>query len=358
MSRSVWLRHDEDRAESQNDGTICFHAVRGVAPLEPMPPGSFEDVFRRDYAVIRRILGAHTEPGLALVVASRAGIEASAWVNAEDDGINPLIIGRHNAAEIFLPSDPALSLRHLAVILHRRGTEPVRFRVLDLRTATAFEDERGRRLEALESTGPTLLRCASFCVLLFPTGEPGEPWPEDSAEAWRRLPERVHLESASADPERWAHAWDQAELRLPDPIDNGSPTTTCVSFPGPVFPSPLLAGVPSPVVRDAGPARGEILLTSRWGRAALRLGKEAARQGVLLGRYERCDGGGLPLLSSPKLSRVHLLIVEVGATLCAIDTASRNGSRLGDRRIRHARLEPGRPIILAEDISVEWHPFH
>ncbi len=66
----------------------------------------------------------------------------------------------------------------------------------------------------------------------------------------------------------------------------------------------------------------------------------------------------MPLLSNPGLSRVHLLIVEVGGTLWAIDTASHNGSFLGTRQIRSARLEPGRPIILANDVSVEWRPFH
>jgi hypothetical protein len=145
---------------------------------------------------------------------------------------------------------------------------------------------------------------------------------------------------------------------LPEPIAGGSQATTLVSFPGPVFPPPFVTDALSPVPRDTGPARGEILLASPCGRAALRLGRETARQGVLLGRYERCDGGGLSLLSSPNLSRVHLLIVEVGGTLCAIDTANRNGSRLGEQRIRHTRLEPDRRIILAEDVCVEWHPFH
>jgi hypothetical protein len=350
MSRSVWLRREEARAESHNDGTICLAALRGLAPVVRMPPGTFEDEFRRHYETVHGILTAHTQPGLALIVTSGDGIEASAWVKAEDDEISPLILGRHNEAEIFLPSDPALSLRHLAVILQRRGDGRIRYRVLDLRTATAFEDEQGRRLEALESAGPTLLRCATFAVFLFPTGEQAEPWPEDSAEAWSRLPERVHLDSASADPDRWAQPEGRAELRWPESIGFASQTTTSVSFPGPVFVSPAL--------KDAGPARGEIRLASQWGRASLRLGKEAARQGVLLGRYERCDGGGLPLLSSLRLSRVHLLIVEGGATLYAIDTASRNGSRLGELRIRHARLEPGRQIILAQDVCVEWHPFH
>jgi hypothetical protein len=241
-------------------------------------------------------------------------------------------------------------LRHLAVIL-KRSEGAVRYRVLDLRTATAFEDEQGRRLEALESDGPTLLRCAAFALLLLPTGA-GQLWPDDAAEALTCLPGRVHIDCASADPDRWAEAAraSRYELRRPEHLGSASLTTTSVSFPGPVFLSPLLA--------EGGPARGELLLASGSGRASLRLGKEAARQGVLLGRYDRCDGGGLPLLSSPSLSRVHLLIVEVGATLCAIDTASHNGTRLGERRVHHARLEPGRPLILAEDVSVEWRPFH
>jgi hypothetical protein len=350
MLRSVWLRREEVRAQSDNDGTFCLAVLRGCAPRHLQPPGSFEDTFRRHYAAIRRLLGHHAGPGLALVVATREGLEASAWVPAEGDGINPLIVGRHNAAEVFLPSDPALSLRHLAVILHRRGVGPGRFRVLDLRTPTAFEDEQGRRLEALESEGPTMVRCASFALLFFPTGEPGEPWPEDPDAAWRRVPERVYLDSTSADPERWAHPGGRVELPVAEPIAAGSQTTTLVTFPGPVFLPPVLA--------DVGPTRGEILVGSRSGRASLRLGSEAARQGVLLGRYERCDGAGLPCLSSPVLSRVHLLIIEIGGTLWGIDTASRNGSWVGVQRVRQARLDPGRLLTLAGDVTVEWRPFH
>jgi hypothetical protein len=350
MSRSVWVRREGERAEFHNDSTICLAPIRRFAPASRKPPGSFEDVFRSHYATIRKLLGSHTEPGLALVAVSQDWVEASAWLRAESDEINPLILGRHNAAEVFLPSDPELSLRHLAVILLRQASGPVRFRVLDLRTATAFEDEQGRRLEAIESAGPTLLRCTSFAVLLLPTGGPGEPWPEDAEEAWRRVPERVHLDSASADPDRWAQPRGRAELRFPLSSGADPQATTCVSFPGPIFPALDRA--------DAGPARGEILLASRGGRASIRLGKEAARQGVLIGRYERCDAAGLSVLSSNSLSRVHLLVVEVDGSLWAIDTASRNGSHLGTRRIRSMRLEAGQALTLADRVSVEWHPFH
>jgi hypothetical protein len=88
------------------------------------------------------------------------------------------------------------------------------------------------------------------------------------------------------------------------------------------------------------------------------VGQEAARQGVLLGRYDRCDGAGLPLLAHHSLSRVQLLVIEVGGTLYAIDTASRNGSWLDDQPFRCVRLEPGRPVTLPVNVRVEWLPFH
>jgi len=357
MTRSVWLRHEDDRELCHNDGTLLMPALdadsyaepeRPAGSARPEPRDSFAELFRRHYAPLRRILDAHREPGLAFLAIGPDGIEASAWVSASDDSINPLVVGRHNAAELFLPSDPELSLRHLAVILHRRGAGPVGYRVLDLRTAASFRDEQGRRLEALEAAGPLLIRCVSYSMLLFPTGEPGEPWPDQAEDAWPRVPDRVYVESRSADPERWLLKPPPVALAHPSGVDHGS--TTCVTFPGPDFPRLDLAG--------AGPSRGEIQLASRFERAALRLGREAVRQGVLIGRYERCDAAGLPVLAHPALSRVHLLVIEVGGALYAIDTASRNGTRAGAERVRCVRLEAGQRLVLAGEVSVEWHPHH
>src|SRR5215510_9203699 len=169
MSRSVWLRNEVARDGFDNTATIAF--AFGRFPVRP-PAGaasSFEDGFRRFYPDIRRLLNGHRAPGLALLVEGAYGLEATAWIPAEDDAANPVIVGRHSTAEVFLPSDPALSLRHLAVIVRREPGGGVCFRVLDLRTPTAFEDEQGQSLRALESSGPTMIRFASYALLLFPT---------------------------------------------------------------------------------------------------------------------------------------------------------------------------------------------
>jgi len=353
MTRSVWVHHEHERAQADNDGTAFMPCARVSAiPRKSSPAGSFQEILRQHYPAFRKLLNDHREPGLALVVAGGEGLEASVWLDAKENDINACIIGRHSSAEVFLPSDPALSLRQLAVILHRCQDErPVRFRVLDLRTAVAFADERGSRLEAVEAQGPLLLRCASFAIYLFPTGRAGELWPEDPDVAWRMIPERAYLERESADPARWLVPAGGARQVVPQVQQAGHSGTTLVdSFPGPAFASWVLQG--------CGPARGEIVVRSASGKVSLPVSVNAARQGVLLGRYERCDTAGLPVLSSDRLSRVHLLVIEIDGVLYALDTASTNGSWLPTGPLRTARVEPGRPIMLAGDASVEWRPFH
>jgi hypothetical protein len=238
------------------------------------------------------------------------------------------------------------------VVLHRREDDrPVRFRVLDLRTAVAFADEQGHRLEAVEAQGPLLLRCASFAIFLVPTARSEDRWPEDPDAAWIRIPERVYLERESADPARWLVPAGGARQVVPQVQQSGHSGTTLVdSFPGPVFAAWVLEG--------RGPALGELVVRSASGKVSLPVSVSAARQGVLLGRYERCDTAGLPVLSSHKLSRVHLLVIEIEGVLYALDTASTNGSWLPAGPLRAVRVEPGRPIMLARDATVEWRPFH
>lgn len=354
MTREVWLKREPGRAEALNDQTIVLDLGAYFGWALPSPrPASFADLFRQHYSALQALLNDHPAPGLGVIAVGREGLEAAAWFEAKENEANPLILGRHTSAEIFLPSDPRLSLRHLAVILRRRRVAtPVRFRVLDLRTPTAFTDEEGRRLEAIESEGPLMVQCASFAMLMFPTDGSSPPWPDDPEVAWKRVPKRVYVDSRSADPERWRASFDRAPRAHLERVEADPPgaITLVPSFPGPVLVSRALGPTDVP--------RGELLVSSASGRVSLRVGALAVRQGVLLGRYDRCDTAGLPVLSSPSLSRVHLLLIELDGALYAVDTASKNGSWLGSRPIRSVRIEPGLRLRLAEDATVEWWPFH
>jgi hypothetical protein len=201
-----------------------------------------------------------------------------------------------------------------------------------------------------------MLRFASQTALLFPTGGSEEPWPEEGHAAWQKIPERTHLECATAHPERWFDLADRRPRRAPEALDaSGGPPTVSTSFPGPAFPLPALLD------RDmAGTdcVRGEIIVRCAKRRVSLRMGETAMRQGVLLGRYDRCDNGGVAVLADERLSRVHLLLVEMGGAFYAVDTASKNGVWQGSRRVHVVRLEPGLELTLADQASVEWRSFH
>jgi hypothetical protein len=348
VTRFLWCRQQLERDGASNHGTIALAAPLGLQ-ADPPPDRTFEELFRSHYPTLRGFLDGRREPGLALLVASAEGVEASGWFAAKGTVVNTLIVGRHSSADIFLPSDPWLSLRHLALVLHRCGDAGgAGFRVLSLRTPVPMVDEEGTPLEALEARGPVLVRCASLALLLVPTSGAAPDWPEDPDAAWSRIPPRVYIERMPAG-SRPGPAPGVAKWAAPAGVDLGA-ITLASTFPGPVFPSLSFSG--------AEPAQGELVVSSPFGRVAVRLDAVAARRGVLLGRYERCDTTGLPVLSDAALSRVHLLVLELDGALYAIDTASRNGTWRGPERVRAVRIQPGVRLSLAGRAVVEWRPFH
>jgi hypothetical protein len=90
------------------------------------------------------------------------------WL-AADGALRAGIAGRHERADLHLPDDPALSLRHLA-ILARADAGGVRVRVFDLRTGTLFRDEADRALASVIANGPLFLRASLHRFFLIPTG--------------------------------------------------------------------------------------------------------------------------------------------------------------------------------------------
>jgi pSer/pThr/pTyr-binding forkhead associated (FHA) protein len=97
------------------------------------------------------------------------------------------------------------------------------------------------------------------------------------------------------------------------------------------------------------------LVTHGGGCEMIQLGATAAARGVLVGRYERCatslirDGG------HDRVSRVHLLVIELDGALYALDTASTNGTLLGDQEVRLVRLQHGLRLGLGGDeVQVVW----
>lgn len=324
-----------DRRLATNTGTLfnaepCFGAV------------PFRELFLAHYAAMRGT-GARCEmPGVVVgAVALATGKLAGTLVlRARVAELQSAIVGRHEQAGLYLDDDPALALRHLAVLLDpvRSSFQDLRLRILDLRTDAHFYSEGGHELESLDAAGAVFLRCAGFALLILPTGDPTD-WPEDAEDAWACLPERICLD----------------ERRCPAPARAAKPQgggrTTFIRFlPGP--------GEVSEAPRLEGPAIGRLVVDVEGRRVAIAVDEPRLKRGIILGRYPRCESAA-PLFSDDSgVSRVHLLVTLAGGRVWAIDTGSTHGTfaRSGQRREREVRLDDaGTVLTLAGNrISVRW----
>ena len=313
VSRVFWLKRPFDRMSNPlNDDTLC------VPTFVPKPPHQAAgELFFEYYDPIRDWLHERNQPGLAVVALDEHGVQAKGYLRAHENRVNTAIVGRHEKADIFLGDDPALSLRHLAVMVSPSSPgKPLSFRVVDLRTPSGFTDEHGTQLRACEADAPFFIRCGRYSLLFVPGSRDDHVWPDEPEAMWVSLGRR--------------NAGTLA-LSHPATLEDG-----------------LLSDDEEPL--------GELVIASEEGVGKMPVGRRAARSGILLGRSDRCDGD--VLLSNPHISRVHALIVEMAGSLYAIDTASKNGvwGHGGEERAR--LLESGTTFTLCGLASIEWRFFH
>jgi hypothetical protein len=268
------------------------------------------------------------DPGVLAVAIGPGGITACASLAARPGRATSAIIGRHAAAPIYLHHDPALSLRHLALVVHPLGRGGlVRYRLLDLRTSTAFADETGKRLSTLEAEGPTFVRVGHYWLLLLVGGD-DTPWPLDAGDGWACIPERVYFDEHSAEIDRWQREQrrrtPRADIEQPCLPRQLSAVWTSVA--------PLAFADERHVADDEAPAGALYTRSAKGDVSTIVVGSSALRAGVLLGRSSRCEGSGGPF-AQRAISRVHVLLLQIDGIVYAIDTASSNGVSVNGSRV-------------------------
>lgn len=329
--RFILLRDEPGRRRAGNAGTRILTAGEiGEALRGPVAPGA-EEAFRAAWPTLRGRLAA-ARPGLLAVAVDQQGVAATVGVKARANRPVSAIVGRHAASDLYLPDDPTLSLRHIVLLVLPRADGPIRYRVLDLRSGRAFEDEHHRPVEALEADGPMVIHAGRYTVILFPVDEHAS-WPDDAREAWASVPPRTYQRQ-------------ERERIRPRRTD----TTAVQIVDGPSFVR---------LARGSEGRLGLLRVASSRGGSAFAIGERAARAGVLLGRYDRCDNAGLQVLDDPNVSRVHLLVIELDGTLYAIDTGSTNGVRHAGQPFRERALGAHDVLELGLGLAeVEWLASH
>jgi len=318
----------------------------------PKARKGFRELFVGAYASFADRCREVAEPGIALVAVDETTGRAAgiARMLARVGRHVAAIIGRHDECDLFLNGHARLALRHLAVVLDpvsdfRAGAQ-VRYRVLDLRTTDGFTDESDRALRGLRCEGPGVLRCGGHALFIMPLGDPTD-WPADANDAWAFLPERVYF----------------------DELDR-SALGSVRRLPGPGRPSPEINNAAthrSLIVRTHGPRdttdgslvesgdiAGTLELVGPRNRGTIRIGHDELRDGVLIGRYARCNNA--QLADDPSLSRVHALLIQIDDAIIAIDTASLNGTRASNQpKARLIQLFGDTELVLGTSTRARWH---
>ena len=320
----------------QNHATV-YGSVPRVAI-----PRTMRDLFVAAYSKVAPLCREVDEPGLALLAVDETTAMPVGVVRlrARFGRHVAAIVGRHDQCDLFLDRHSSLALRHLAVVLDpvqswRRNSTTVRYRVLDLRTERAFTDEESKHLRGLRAEGPTLVRCAGHALFVLPLGDPTD-WPESPTDAWAMMPERVYFDEMQSTPDG-----SLAKVRLD--LDQTRQSMIFRTH------GPRDTGMR--LVEGGVAGTLEVIGDTKRGRLAI--GDRALRDGVLLGRYARCDG--TELLEDTSLSRVHMLLIHIDDALLAIDTASRNGSHLpGHANARVIAIDGDTEIHLGKHTRIRW----
>jgi hypothetical protein len=351
-TRVVELARPAARAVADNRATLCLDVPSaGEARFDPRA------LFVEHYGRIRSTCLAFAEPGVSVFAFA---LDRGTWMGsmclaARPGEIRAGVVGRHTGADLLLEGDARLALRQLLYVIEPmplsdalRGE--VRFRVMDLETACPPTDEEGRSVASLTAEGPVFVRVRDVALLALVTGDATD-WPENAEDAWACLPERVFVE------ERLAAGSLPGPLPIREPASGGERlgrTTVVRILQGPTHVGSLGS--------DETPC-GRVRLESHGARRALAVGRETLRRGILVGRYERCHTQrGMPI-ADERVSRVHLMIVEIAGKVCAIDLGSSNGSFALDAvsgcavALRAAPMVDGQRIGLAGvATTVAWCP--
>lgn len=323
-------------------GANAMTLMRPVQRVRASVRDLFIGAYHRFMPVCREV----DEPGLALVaVDERTGRAAGICKLLARVG-RPVaaIVGRHDRCDLYLTGHDELALRHIAVVLApveswAAGPPKLHYRVLDLRTTSGMTDEEGRTLRGLRAEGPSVLRCAGYTLFVLPLGDPSD-WPDNPDDAWAALPERVYFDELDncAGGSLPKLKLPRRDLRQSVIIRTVGPTDT--------------VDASCPVVGE-GDLAGRLVLEGRGQRVRMSVGHDALQNGVLLGRYARCDAS--EVLDDESLSRVHVLLLQFDDKLIAIDTASTNGTRIpGEERARLIELDRDRELLLGKKTTMSW----
>ncbi len=286
------------------------------------PPWSFERLFFHHFEHLRELREINVATsGYAVVgIFANRTLSTYGWLT-QGCGPNPdlWVFGRHRRCDLRLRGDPTVALRHLLVRLARDGSLVLD----DLASGQGFDVGEVGRCHAASSRGMVCARVGSYALFFLPVEVSLRA--HSPREAWERLTATGQGERASL-------------VRRPSPQFLGERTR-----------APEGGAVGDEVVGNVIVSRDQI--GSVYPVTAAEL-----EQGLIFGRYRRCDVRVAQRQSWSAVSRVHAMLCRWEGKLWAFDLASTNGIKVEGRRVRCAPLGAPTRIDLGDGHRIYWRP--
>lgn len=340
IDASLWDGQRRD-VPAANSATLMFPAAhpRRVARGSTDP----KTLFIAAYAKFVDACRAFDEPGLAVIAVDEDTCRPAGIVRLTARVQRPVaaIVGRHDHCDLYLHAREDLSLRQLAVVLEpvaswQPGATNIRYRMLDLRTTEAMTGEDKKRIRGLVAEGPAIVRCGGYTLFALPLGDPSD-WPQSAEDAWSMLPARVYLDEIPPDIARGS-----LPVIPQRPPSLGASTITR---------TPGVRDTGMPLVQ--GDVAGHLELYTPTKQVTLAIGESALEDGVLIGRYDRCDAKDIAG-DDTSLSRVHALLMRIEDRLLLLDTASSNGTFERGEQVRVVVIEADTELRLGKKTYARW----
>lgn len=277
-------------------GTLVFGG-----PPQPTRVGPRE-TYLALHRVIRNACAEERRPGAFLFAATvGGGAVGRLWLAATPEP-RAGTLGRHEAVDLPLSPDAALSLRHLLFVV-RTVNGRVRFSAIDLETPAGVHTRHGSE-HRCEGEGPMLLRTSQLLFFCAPTG-PTCAVPMDPLSAWT--------------------AFDSA-------------------------PRPQAPSLFRELLSRPGSAVGQLTLMHEGRPLPLTVDQPMLERGVLLGRQQRCD----VIIPDNFASRVHAVVLSIDGVPHLVNTGSSNGTWHSSRvPVKCWRLREGDTFWLGNS-TVQW----
>jgi hypothetical protein len=289
----------------------------------------------------RLALLAQIGVGPAFVVAA---VDPSARVTASLrlQDRRALIVGRHSQCGLLIDDD-TVSLRHVAALVRSDGARPI-LHVRDLATNQPFVTEDGAPNGGVIADGPLYIAIGNIAIWFLPC--PGSSFPSSADEAWQALAPRTFLDRRSP----------SDSVRPSSSAAVSSPKNAAVSQPMALDERTHVTQVAAPLLlgEDDDPeiAWGTLKISHGARREKRAISAERLEQGILLGRYGRCS----LLLETTEntVSRVHVLLLRLGAEVWILDTASTHGVKRGEDDVAAEVLRDADTLTLSREITIGW----